>query len=1406
MAELSGSTFFSQDDLATFERARQDRDAKNRHWPEAFADGDRILLPLNSEADQAQGLDERIAAVLTRYNQSPKDGITVESDPADPSKLIRYRDGKPLRRNNTHERLPNFLRSIDDPEAWLAAYDWEMERDRQTRSGEARPAGERPPGQRNVTFDEIKNVTPMSCVGIAPECLRVVISRDPMDIARMSTGRRWRSCMTKGSVNFHYVPKEIEAGTLVAYVVHQDDTGVDYPLMRILLKPFRNESGQTILVPNAVYPSDQANNTGVEGLLRQAIGGFIRQQNQGHSGTYSMDPEVYTDGQATSVTLGEKRNQPPQEIAKAMGRAVGGQVIEYVTEIEAAYNKGNESAVQQYTQQLRRLYSQDETARITHYLRQLRSVSIEQDLPSPEAVRIALKDRELQNALKSNEILANLYTKGGEAWNAYMQKEHPNLGSIVLRAKSIGIVGAEALARNSTLNSLNLTFNKVGDAGAEHLAKNSMLTSLNLDGNEIGDVGAEHLANNSTLTSLDLGNNRIRHAGATQLAKNRSLNSLILAYNQVGAEAAEHLAKSPTLTSLDLTGNIIGDLGAEPFAKNSTLTSLNLANNEIGDAGATHLAKNSMLTSLNLSFNPVGDIGAAQLAKNSTLIYLDLEGNEIGDIGAEHLSKNSTLNTLILASNQIGNAGASELAKNSTLTILDLSVNQIGAEGAAALAKNSTLSSLKVGGNSLGDLGAEHLAKNSTLTSLSLSLNKVSDAGAKHLAKNSTLTDLDLSFNQVSDIGAKHLATNSTLTYLYLGDNLVGDQGRRALINGLKHNYNLLYFSGPGSFELSAHLASNRQAAGQYVRRLIGDPDKPLTDTEKADIAARSNAILELLHEESDVTPERKAGTARIVREIAKSMEFGVARGDIESKRSDQDRPGQTEPSRVGDQAVRTSATAAKKTQSSDQPHRSRGPGFLTNGDRIVVGASGTASAGMNAAAIGKDAAILMDALGSGQYDRAAVALLDATANSAGLSDDVAGVLSQVKPETAKRLAESVGKIPGGMAKIAPATKLVGHAAPVIGVALDTILEEGNFVNEDGSIGAKGTRFAGSALSVGIGMGSAKAVGTGLAAVGSGAGTVVVAPLAAAVVVGYSVSDMTSSVITQQTDHERFKEQFDTKASLKHALQKYASDPAFKPYLTIVDHIDWTHPDARTLLRHRLSGECKMHRDSMDKSVGPVGAAVRNFFSLGTWGDSERHNTAQTDFTVAESALKELDALEAEMAQGKWPRSMVNPLARVEKHLCDSGLFLMDGSGTLVRDEKGNYQIALERLDRNGDGVLDGKDRDAVTKLLKSNGLNQEIVMTGLKNVVSFSGESIPISGKREKSPEAHEELVKQLGKEARNRTPHEALKCEDTKLDSLGRLTQHSPESQAINSAINSSNPRQSAKTNSFYTSRGLK
>lgn len=90
--------------------------------------------------------------------------------------------------------------------------------------------------------------------------LRITFSRNPIDIALMSTNRGWRSCMNlySGAYNSR-VYNDLELGTHIAYVHRAEDEAIKNPICRVLLKPYRHveKSKKAVLFPERrVYGSN----------------------------------------------------------------------------------------------------------------------------------------------------------------------------------------------------------------------------------------------------------------------------------------------------------------------------------------------------------------------------------------------------------------------------------------------------------------------------------------------------------------------------------------------------------------------------------------------------------------------------------------------------------------------------------------------------------------------------------------------------------------------------------------------------------------------------------------------------------------------------------------------------------------------------------------------------------------------------------------------------------------------------------------------------------------------------------------------------------------------------------------------------------------------------------------------
>lgn len=67
----------------------------------------------------------------------------------------------------------------------------------------------------------------------------IVFSNHPYDIAGMSTGRSWSSCMNLyDGVNKNFVSNDIQEGTFIFYIIYKDDLNIKNPIGRGLVKPY----------------------------------------------------------------------------------------------------------------------------------------------------------------------------------------------------------------------------------------------------------------------------------------------------------------------------------------------------------------------------------------------------------------------------------------------------------------------------------------------------------------------------------------------------------------------------------------------------------------------------------------------------------------------------------------------------------------------------------------------------------------------------------------------------------------------------------------------------------------------------------------------------------------------------------------------------------------------------------------------------------------------------------------------------------------------------------------------------------------------------------------------------------------------------------------------------------------
>lgn len=143
--------------------------------------------------------------------------------------------------------------------------------------------------------------------------LEVVVSMNPHDIASMSTGRGWTSCMNlKDGGHKRDVYCEVAYGGFVAYLVRKGDREVEKPIARVHIRRFDSKSGRSVAVPEeTVYGTEKP------GFMEAVRGWLERMQGRVEAGSYRRMGGEYSD------TFGSDKRHfvrpDPQDSKKVMG-------------------------------------------------------------------------------------------------------------------------------------------------------------------------------------------------------------------------------------------------------------------------------------------------------------------------------------------------------------------------------------------------------------------------------------------------------------------------------------------------------------------------------------------------------------------------------------------------------------------------------------------------------------------------------------------------------------------------------------------------------------------------------------------------------------------------------------------------------------------------------------------------------------------------------------------------------------------------------------------------------------------------------------------------------------------------------------------------------------------------------
>ena len=207
----------------------------SRPFKEWFKDGDRIYIPFLAEYQKIGDTDEKITQYLQEHGCD--------------TNAIDYQDGYCSYKGRKF-RIGKFLEKIK--------YDNMKTLQEKFKNN---------PGLKRAFENRINNIFRHMLNEFAQSPYRkltkqsdklIVISQDPHDIAKMSTGRNWTSCMNldQGGDREDEVFCEVEEGGLIAYLISKDDKEIENPYARILIRRYENKNGVSLAIPEKkVYGS-----------------------------------------------------------------------------------------------------------------------------------------------------------------------------------------------------------------------------------------------------------------------------------------------------------------------------------------------------------------------------------------------------------------------------------------------------------------------------------------------------------------------------------------------------------------------------------------------------------------------------------------------------------------------------------------------------------------------------------------------------------------------------------------------------------------------------------------------------------------------------------------------------------------------------------------------------------------------------------------------------------------------------------------------------------------------------------------------------------------------------------------------------------------------------------------------
>jgi len=164
----------------------------------------------------------------------------------------------------------------------------------------------------------------------------IVFSKHAYDIAGMSTNRGWSSCMNLyQGINKHYLQYDVTDGTMIAYLVANDDLNITRPIARVAIKPFVNTDDAT----DVFYePEEKVYGTSPLTFL-EVLNKIINNVQPGKTGRFKMVDTLYCDSKRQVTKYGTSNIE--QLVANMLKRkqvATTTDEVYYILDNYAVYN------------------------------------------------------------------------------------------------------------------------------------------------------------------------------------------------------------------------------------------------------------------------------------------------------------------------------------------------------------------------------------------------------------------------------------------------------------------------------------------------------------------------------------------------------------------------------------------------------------------------------------------------------------------------------------------------------------------------------------------------------------------------------------------------------------------------------------------------------------------------------------------------------------------------------------------------------------------------------------------------------------------------------------------------------------------------------------------------------------